>query len=140
MTHRVLAVAVAALVSCGGGGAADTVEPIQDADSLWIRIAYQGLCDARTLAEAGDVQSAADTFESRAHAELHTLADRLSASDRDAAARLLEAKQQVEAVLSDPVTAAPETVAAGLLALEAEVANAAETLGLDRPTCGGAGA
>lgn len=137
MTHRLLAAAVISLASCGGGGAADTVEPINEAKSLPIQIAYQGLCDARTLAEGGDVQSAADTFESRAHAELHTLADRVAATDRDVAARLLEAKQRVEAAFAVPTTS-PDAIVPLLSSLETEVANAAEALGLDRPVCGSA--
>lgn len=139
MTHRVLAASVATLVSCGGGGAANTVEPVKEAELLSIQIAHQGLCDARTLAEAGDMQGAADTFESRVHAELHTLADRLSESDRDAAARLLEAKQIVEGMLANLDAAAASVVADQLATLEAEVANAAGLLGLDRPTCGAVG-
>ena len=135
MTHRVLAAALLTLVSCGGGGG-ETVEPIEDAQSLPIQIAFQGLCDARTLAEAGDVQAAGDTFQSRAHAELHTLADRLAAADREAAARLLEAKQGVEASLVDLEITTPAGVAAQLSALQAEVARAAEILGLERPVCG----
>ena len=135
MTNRVLVAALATLVSCGGGGAANTVEPINEAESLPIQIALQGLCDARTIAEAGDVQGASDIFQSRAHAELHTLADRLAASDREAAGRLLEAKQRVEAAFASAATASPGAVAADLSALEGEVAAAAESLGLDRPAC-----
>jgi hypothetical protein len=134
MTHRLLAAALVALMSCGGG-AEETVEPIDQAQSLPIQIAFQGLCDARTLAEAGDVQSAADTFQGRSHAELHSLAERLSATDRDAAARLLEAKQRVEAAFANP-GASPAALVAPLSALEAEVTNAATALGLDRPVCG----
>ena len=138
MTHRLPAAALIALVSCVGGGD-ESVEPINEAESLPIQIAFQGLCDARTLAEAGDVQSASDTFQGRAHAELHSLADRVAATDRDAAADLLEAKQRVEAALGSPATADPTAVAAGLLTLQDQVGNAAESLGLDRPVCGRVG-
>ncbi len=138
MNHRVLTLTFLALVSCGAGEA-NTVEPINQAEALPLQIAFQGLCDARTLAEAGDAQGAADTFLSRSHAELHTIADRLSASDRDAAARLLEAKQRVEVAIDNPATASPEIVAGQISALEAEVAVAAEHLGLNPPVCGGVG-
>ena len=137
MTHRLLAAALIALVSCAGDDAEETVEPINEAESLPIQIAFQGLCDARTLAQAGDVEAASDTFESRAHAELHSLADRVAATDRDAAADLLEAKQRVEAAFGSSDTADPRAVAAGLLTVQDQVGNAAEALGLDRPVCGG---
>ena len=138
MSPLILGAAIVMLVSCGGDPAG-TVEPIEEAESLPLQIAFQGLCDARTLAEAGDIQAASDTFQSRAHAELHSLADRLAASDRDAAARLLEAKQRVEAAFASPESAAPPVVAAQLSTLEAEVASAAHVLGQERPVCGGVG-
>ena len=139
MTHRVLAAAVATLVACGGGGAANTVEPVNQAELLPIQIAYQGLCDARTLAEAGDVQGAADTFQSQVHEQLHMLAEDLAATDRKAAGRLLEAKQIAESMLANPAVAVAPVVADQLTTLEQEVANAAGLLGLDRPTCGAVG-
>ena len=137
MTHRILAAAVVMLVSCGGDPAA-TVEPIEKAESLPLQIAYQALCDARTLAETGDVWGAANEFMTQSHAYLHEFADRLSATDREAAARVLEAKEAVELHLNAPDEADPAATARSLSELEAAVAAGAEAEGLPRPTCGGA--
>lgn len=125
-----------ALVACAAG-AEQSIDALEEAESLPIQIAFQGLCESRAVAEAGDVQGASDVFQARAHAELHALADRLSSTDREAAARLLEAKQRVEAAFADPATASPPAVAGVISALELEVQNAAESLGLPRPACGG---
>lgn len=137
MIHRVLALALLALVSCAGTGPSATVEPIEETEALPLQLAYQGLCDARALAEAGDVQSAADMYEDRSHAYVHELADRISSSDRDGAARLLEAKQIVEAQLANPDVANPQAVAGVISGLEAALAGAAEAAGFERPSCGG---
>ena len=124
-----------ALAACAPG-AEDSIEALEQAESLPLQIAFEGLCQARAVAEAGDVEGASAVFQSRAHAELHSLADRLSATDREAAARLLEAKQRVEAAFASPTTSGP--AAAGLIAaLEAEVQHAAEVLGQVQPVCGG---
>lgn len=136
MTHRILAAAVVSLVSCGGDPSA-TVEPIEVAESLPLQIAYQALCDARTLAETGDVWGAANEFMTQAHAYLHEFADRLSATDREAAARLLEAKEAVELHFSAPDEADPGATVRSLSELESAVADGAEAEGLPRPTCGG---
>ena len=137
MAHRILATAVVMLVSCGGDPAA-TVEPIEKAESLQLQIAYQALCDARTLSETGDVWGAANEFMTQAHAFLHELADRLSATDREAAARLLEAKEAVEIHFSAPDEADPAATARSLSELESAVADGAEAEGLPRPTCAAA--
>ena len=136
MIARPLVTALLALAACAPG-ADQAIDALDEAEALSLEIAFQGLCQARSVAEAGDVQGASAVFQSRAHAELHTLADRLSGTDREAAARLLEAKQRVEAALAGPATTGP--AAAGLIsALEAEVQSAAESLGQDPPACGGA--
>lgn len=132
---------VLALTLCAcASGAEPATDAAEEASSLPVSIAHQGVCDARTMAQAGNVEGAALTFESRAHAELHALADRLSATDRAAAAGLLQAKQRVEAALVDPASASPEAVVTVLAALEGEIATAAEALGLERPVCAGAAA
>lgn len=59
------------------------------------------LCEARDVAATGDVDTAGVIFEDDVHVRLHGLADR-STDDRAIAARLLEAKQAVEAGLDDP--------------------------------------
>lgn len=58
------------------------------------------LCEARDAAAAEDFETARTIFLDDVHARLHGLADRLS-DDREVAARLLEAKQAVEAKLDD---------------------------------------
>lgn len=123
------------LVACASG-AEEPIEALEEVESLPVQIVVQGLCQARAVAEAGDVAGASAVFQSRAHAELHSLADRLSSTDRAAAAGLLEAKQRLEAALADPTAASPAVVADLISALEAEVARAAEALGQDRPVCG----
>jgi hypothetical protein len=133
---RVLVASVLALSACASAEPAQTTEPIGQAEALPLQIAFQGLCNAATLAEAGDVQSANDMFQDQAHQYLHELADRLSKIDREAAARLLEGKERVEAAFASP-TASPPQVSQLLGALEGEVGNAAEVLGMDRPVCGG---
>lgn len=124
-----------ALVACAPG-AEGSIDALQEAESLPVQLVFQGLCDSRAIAEAGDVQGASDVFQGRAHAELHSLADRLSSTDREAAARLLEAKQRLEAAFASPAAVSPAAVAGLISALEAEVADAAEALGQDRPVCG----
>ena len=125
-----------ALAACASG-AEESVDALEEAESLPVQIVFEGLCESRAIAEAGDVQGASDVFQTRAHAELHTLADRLSATDREAAAGLLEAKQRLEAAFASPETASPPAVVSLISALETEVGNAAETLGQERPVCGG---
>lgn len=134
-----LPILLLALAACAPG-AEETIDALEEAESLPLQIAYQGLCESRAAAEAGDVLGASAAFQSRAHAELHSLADRVSATDREAAARLLEAKQRLEAAFADPEAASPPAVAGLISALELEVGNSAETLGLQRPTCEGGGA
>ncbi len=58
--------------------------------------ALQGLCLARSQAQ-GDSNPVRATFYDRSHEALHTIARELEASDRSLAARLLEAKEAVEA-------------------------------------------
>lgn len=55
---------------------------------------YQGLC--QTHVEATHPDAARRTFFDRVHQSLHELAAEAAASDRAAAARLLEAKEAVE--------------------------------------------
>jgi hypothetical protein len=138
VTHRLLAAALVALVSCGGGTPGDRPGPVEDAEALELQIAFQGLCDARTLAEVGDMWGAANEFQSHAHAYLHEFADRLSAVDRTAAGRLLEAKEAVEAQLNAPDSADPALTVSALSQLEVALADGAEREGLPRPACGGA--
>ena len=131
-----LAAVVLVLVSCAGPSPATTTEPIQQAEALPLQIAFQGLCDARTAATAGDAVSASDFFQDRSHAYLHEFASGISVADREGTARLLEAKQMVETQLADPESADPQAVAGALATLETALADAAETAGFERPVCG----
>ena len=70
------------------------------------------MCDARDAADAGEAEEAGTIFEDDVHVRLHGLADRLT-EDRAAVARLLEAKQRVEADLDDS-GAGPENLSGDL--------------------------
>jgi hypothetical protein len=134
---RLLLAALPALTACASTTAGPPDQAIDEAEALPLQIAFQDLCDARTLAEAGDMWGAANEFQNQAHAYLHEFAGRYSMSERDAVARLLEAKQEVEAQLAAPDSANPRAVAASLASLETALADAAERVGFTRPVCGG---
>ena len=88
------------------------------------------LCDAQDAAAAGDFESARTIFLDDVHVRLHGLADRLS-DDRAVAARLLEAKQAVEADLDDDeVDAADVPASSDALARDLGELAAAATAGL----------
>ncbi len=91
--------------------------------------AYAGLCAARSAAAAGSVPAARQAFFDRAHQPLHELASDAADADRAVAARLLEAKEAVEAGLSQP---GPSFVS-DLDRLLAATASAAEAVGQARP-------
>jgi hypothetical protein len=145
MNLTVLAAAMVALVSCAGGPEetvepSQQVDPIQQAEALPLQTAFQGLCNAETLAETGDMWGAANEFSIHAHGYLHEFADELSASDREAAGVLLEAKEAVESQLNSPDNADPATTAGALAELQVALADGAEAEGFARPACGGIGA
>lgn len=138
MTRRFVAamLLLPALYACGPEVEGPTAA-LDEAEALPLQLAYQGLCDARTIAEAGDMWGASDIFNSRSHAYLHEVAAKIQAVDREVAARLLEAKQAVEAQLATPDSANPQLVVSSLSTLEAALGDSAEGLGLTRPVCGG---
>jgi hypothetical protein len=125
-------IALAALVlfaaACVSSGASGGVAPLDEA--------VEGLCRATDLARGGDVAGASGVFQDRSHEYLHVLADDLMDVDRAAAARLLEAKQRVEAAFGDPGSADPEGTAALLSDLQSALAEAATAAGLDPSSCG----
>jgi hypothetical protein len=88
------------------------------------------LCSAADAARSGDAATALARFQD-VHADLHALAASLSAADRAAAARVLRAKQKVEADASAPVGA--PALATDLVALSRVVADAVGA----PTTCGG---
>ena len=60
------------------------------------------LCDATQRAKQGQFPAARVAFHDRVHAALHELAADVAERHRSVAARLLEAKEQVEAVIDAP--------------------------------------
>lgn len=82
--------------ACGGDEATPTV-------------GYAGICEAMTRAKDGDLERAALVFD---HGPLHELAAELLETDRSVAARLLEAKQRVEATLLSRFGASGDALAA----------------------------
>lgn len=87
------------------------------------------VCDARTAAAEGEADGARRIFVNTAHDRLHELAAQTGRVDRGAEARLLEAKQRVEAVLEE---AGPD-FADRLETLAVAAADAAEVVGDERP-------
>lgn len=87
------------------------------------------VCEARVAAAGGDSDGARRIFVNAAHDRLHGLAAETGQVDRGAEARLLEAKQRVEAVLEEP---GPD-FADRLEKLAVAAADAAEVAGDDRP-------
>jgi hypothetical protein len=89
------------------------------------------LCEARMLASRGLIRDAEAEFQDRAHAYLHELAGETTETDRQAAARLLEAKQLVEQSFANPTE--PRVLAGLLRDLRDRTAEAA---GTPAPACG----
>jgi hypothetical protein len=92
------------LAACGGGdgspGASPSASPTGSASSLEARAveATGGLCEARDLAAAGDVEGARAAFFDRSHDTIHEVADAaLVAGHPEESGALLEAKRPVEA-------------------------------------------
>jgi hypothetical protein len=83
--------------ACGSTGGADGSTK---ATGRWGQV-YDHLCAAATAATKGDASGAKADFDD-IHAALHELAAAVEREDRGAAARLLEAKQRVEAERSEP--------------------------------------
>ncbi len=132
---RVL-VAVAVLAALAGsgvvvlamGGGEDSRAPAVDTGGRYGQ-AYAGLCAARSAAAAGEAAGAREVFFDRAHQPLHELASGAAAYDRAVAARLLEAKEAVEAGL---IQLRPSLVA-DLDHLLSATASAAEAVGQALP-------
>ena len=85
--------AILTLTACGGGSQQTAVSPGTEL--------MASLCRSRQLVSDGMITAAGAEFMDHAHQPLHELAARLDASERAAAASLLEAKQRVEAALDD---------------------------------------
>ena len=91
-----LAAVAATAAACSGGD-----EAASEASERPYATAARGLCDAVAEAAGGDAAAARAAFFDGAHQPLHELAAETAERDRAVAARLLEAKQAVEAALDD---------------------------------------
>lgn len=105
----VLGLAVLVLAGCGGGGGAG------EATGRFAGL-HAGVCRAADQAAQGELGAALRTFDDL-HIGLHDLAAAAEQEDRAVAARLLEAKQEVEAELGAEVLR--DLVAATAAAVEA---------------------
>lgn len=104
----VLGLAVLLLAGCGGGGAGEATGRFAGL--------HAGVCRATDQAAQGELGAALRTFDDL-HIGLHDLAAAAEQEDRAVAARLLEAKQEVEAELGAEVLR--DLVAATAAAVEA---------------------
>ena len=134
------AAVVAAVLAAGAGVACDSDERPQTVVALagqtvptaQLRSVADGLCEAARQA-ATDVDAARTTFFGRSHEALHLIARGLEEKDRADSARLLEAKQKVEA---DFTGAAPGPQVATDLGRLAEITRAGlGTFDVDADPC-----
>lgn len=145
--RRLLTAAVVLLAlagACGGDGNDDAsagapdgsgfeVVGEQTADEMVAAVA--AVCEAAGQAPT-DLPAAEQTFHTKSHDGLHSIARQLEEVDRAAAAKLLTAKEQVESDFAEPAAAA--TIHHDLLAL-ADAAGAGVRLLAPRaapPNCG----
>ncbi|MSQ61765.1 MAG: hypothetical protein EXR43_04205 [Dehalococcoidia bacterium] len=130
-----LAIAIAFAALLGGCGDEAPSTPPSGVTQPRFSAAMQALCRTQGLAEAGDVAEARRVFEDAAHGFLHELATRVSEDDRDATARLLIAKNRVEAALAAPPPDGGKSPGPLIGALIAATADAGESIGLSFPGC-----
>jgi hypothetical protein len=102
-----------------------------------LTVALAGLCRAADSAGSGDLFEARRIFLNRSHTFLHELAARGGDRARPAVARLLEAKQRVEAALGPASEASSAEVATLLEELEIATRDLAGAVGTPAPRCGG---
>lgn len=88
---------LASLVLVAVSSCSSSNSPSRSVSSVEMESMFTALCDAVAQVRAGAVREARATFDDRAHESLHNVAAVVQDSDRAAAARLLEAKQVVEA-------------------------------------------
>lgn len=135
-TLPAIAAGLVLLTGCGESSprstATETSTPEADAEAVRFEDAQSGVCEAAAAA-ASDVEAAEAIFFDRAHDSLHELAAALGDTDRVSAARLLEAKQDVEAELDG--AARREIVRDDLVALAAVTGGALDVLGIERAEC-----
>lgn len=93
----VAAVVVVAVAVFGEGSGAPARSAVTTSASGQV---HDQVCAALTAAAKGDLDTARATFQDRVHGPLHDIAATAADTDRAASARLLEAKQRVEAALA----------------------------------------
>lgn len=97
-----------------------------------LRTAYSDLCETRSLA-GGDVGKARRQFYGKVHSRLHDIAREAEEADRAVAARMLEAKNDVEQSFN---TSAPaEDTIAALDRLLTRTAEALNSIGVTTSGC-----
>jgi hypothetical protein len=141
--HRLAAVALAAIAltasaSCGGkAGSASSRSPLPSG-SLGVvepaaaETAVQGLC--RIAADdPSDPGAASAEFFDHVHEELHVIAAAVQSQDTQVAARVLQAKEQVEADLE--ASSLPPSFPDDVRALLDATRSSLQTLGLEVPAC-----
>ena len=126
-----LALLSCAFVTAGAVAACGEAQPQSETAPLDGQV-VAALCEARghVLRDAGTAKA---IFLDRAHDELHDLAGEVAEIDRSAAARLLEAKQAVEAELERRSSSAD--LAEELRALIASTRRALEVISGSAPSC-----
>jgi hypothetical protein len=100
------------------------------------RSAMDAVCQAETNANAREYRASYDAFAGKAHAYLHTLAAQVEREDPAVAARLFEAKQQVEETFRNPPFYGPTVMVQRFDDLEEAMREAAAVVGLPEATCG----
>ena len=104
---------------------------VQTSDEV-LRVAYAGLCETRSLA-GDDLDEARGQFYGRVHSPLHDIARKAEEADRAVAARMLEAKNDVEQSFN---TFAPaEATTAALDLLLTRTAEALNSIGVTTSGC-----
>lgn len=86
---------------------------VQTSDEV-LKTAYTDLCETRSLA-AEDVEEARGQFYGRVHSPLHDIAREAEGADRAVAARMLEAKNDVEQSFNTSAPAEETTAVLDLL-------------------------
>jgi hypothetical protein len=99
-----LLLVLAGVSGCGGDSGAGLTVDGQRVPEQRLTAAVEGLCEARS--DVGDLTAARAAFYDRSHEMLHVIAAALEPVDRAHAARLLRAKQAVEAGLAAPAAPA----------------------------------
>jgi hypothetical protein len=128
-----LALAVAAGACAGSGDAGPSPFPsgsLGPVTPAAASEAIRGLCE---MVGATDREAAATVFLDRSHQTLHVIAAATDVVDRAAGARLLEAKQVIEADLTEPVL--PDGFGDDVAALIDATRGALDAIDLDAPAC-----